>query len=195
MSDTLNNAKVSAALLRQLLGRRNYQILLVVAFVVTLFFGNSLATLPKDETVSPQAHTAAPGDPSEVLVVRVVDGDTFEIEGGERVRLIGIDTPETVNPNTKIECFGKESSEYLKTLIEGKQVRLEGDRTDRDRYARLLRYAYLGDIFVNEVLVRDGYAESVVYKPDTTKQEALDRAENLARQEEKGRWNPAACSE
>lgn len=195
MSDTLNNAKVSTALLWQLLGKRNYQILLVLAFVATLFFGNGLATVPEDKAASSQASPAVQGDSSEALVVRVVDGDTFEIEGGERVRLIGIDTPETVNPNTKIECFGKESSEYLKTLIEGKRVRLERDRTDRDRYARLLRYAYLGDIFVNEVLVRDGYAESVAYKPDTAKQEVLDRAENSAQQEGKGRWNPAACSE
>lgn len=195
MSSILKNAKPLLSLIRPLLGKRNYQVLLVLVFIVTFFLGKELTAVPKaDEPSSPDV-SAAGDQPVDALVVRVVDGDTFEIEGGERVRLIGIDTPETVKPNVSVECFGKQSSERLKHLIEGKMVRLERDRTDRDRYARLLRYAYLGDVLINEALVREGYAESVAYKPDTAKQALLDRAEEAARDEKIGRWNPNVCSE
>lgn len=195
MSSILKNAKPLLSLIRPLLGKRNYQVLLVLVFIATFFLGKELiAVPPADEPPLPDV-TAAGDQSADALVVRVVDGDTFEIEGGERVRLIGIDTPETVKPNASVECFGKQSSERLKHLIEGKMVRLERDRTDRDRYARLLRYAYLGDVLINEALVREGYAESVAYKPDTAKQTLLDRAEEAARNEKIGRWNPNACSE
>ena len=82
-------------------------------------------------------------------VIRVVDGDTIEIEGGQKVRYIGIDTPETVDPSRPVGCYGKEASDKNKELVEGKIVRLEKDISETDRYGRLLRYIYVGDIFVN----------------------------------------------
>lgn len=176
-------------LLRRLLGKKVYQIFLVVLLLATLLYQREVGIIAPIDTPQESAETTA----GEVRVSRVIDGDTFEIEGGERVRLIGIDTPESVKPNAPVECFGRESSEYLKSLIEGKMVRLERDQTDRDRYARLLRYAYLDGTFLNEKIVREGYAESVAYKPDIREQELLDEAEVEAKREKKGRFSDAAC--
>ncbi|GAG19155.1 unnamed protein product, partial [marine sediment metagenome] len=89
-----------------------------------------------------------------VLVTRVIDGDTIEIQGGERVRYIGIDTPETVHPLEPVEYFGQEATEKNRELVEGKRVRLEKDVEDRDEYGRLLQYVWLDDIMVNAELVR-----------------------------------------
>ncbi|PIP57418.1 nuclease, partial [Candidatus Woesebacteria bacterium CG22_combo_CG10-13_8_21_14_all_39_10] len=104
-------------------------------------------------------------------VTRVVDGDTIEIEGGEKVRYLGIDTPETVDPRKPVQCFGIEASKKNKELVEGKTVRLEKDITDRDRYSRLLRYVWVDDIFVNLELVKQGFASSYAYPPDIKYQE------------------------
>ncbi|MBI3335237.1 MAG: thermonuclease family protein [Candidatus Portnoybacteria bacterium] len=78
-------------------------------------------------------------------VARVIDGDTIELENGQRVRYIGIDTPETSDPRKPIQCFGIEAAKKNQELVEGKMVRLEKDVSERDRYARLLRYVYAGD--------------------------------------------------
>lgn len=123
-----------------------------------------------------------------VFVKRVVDGDTIEIDGGQKVRYIGIDTPETVDPNRQVGCYGKEASERNKELVEGKQVRLEKDVSETDKYGRLLRYVWMGDILINELLVRDGYAKSSTYPPDVKYQEKFLAAERKAREEEKGLW-------
>ncbi len=181
-------------LFRKFLGARAYQFLLTALLFATLVYQKETGVvLPTGQVPSQSDREATISDRNVARVVRVIDGDTFEIDGGERVRLIGIDTPESVKPDAPAECFGKEASEYLKSLVEGKEVRLERDRTDRDRYARLLRYAYLGDIFINEQLVREGYAESVAYKLDTTKQIILDRAEEIAKSERRGRFAESAC--
>lgn len=180
-------------LLRRWLGARTYQTVLVLLLFATLLYQKETGTLPEWRVpVEPIPEVALVAS-NEVRVVRVIDGDTFEIEGGERVRLIGIDTPESVKPNAPVECYGKEASEYLKSLVEGKMVRLERDRTERDRYARLLRYAYLEDVFINEKLVREGYAESVEYRPDTKFQDRLDEAEQNAKDKRVGRWAEAVC--
>jgi micrococcal nuclease len=124
-------------------------------------------------------------------VTRVVDGDTIEIEGGERVRYIGIDTPETVDPRKPVQCFGVEASNKNKELVEGKEVRLEKDITDRDKYNRLLRYVYVGDNFVNLELVKQGFAYSYSYPPDIKYQDQFLKAQQEAREAKRGLWN--AC--
>lgn len=125
-------------------------------------------------------------------VIRVIDGDTVELEGGIRVRYIGIDTPETVNPNTTVECFGQEASNKNKELVEGKNVRLEKDVSEADKYGRLLRYIYVDDIFVNDYLVRQGYANASSYPPDVKYQDKFRQAETEAREYNRGLWN--ACT-
>ncbi|MDO8466588.1 MAG: thermonuclease family protein [bacterium] len=122
------------------------------------------------------------------LVTRVIDGDTIEIEGGQRVRYIGIDTPETVDPRKPVQCFGKEASVRNKELVEGKRIRLEKDITDTDRYGRLLRYVYVGDDFINLKLVSGGFASSYTYPPDVKHQSQFIEAQRVARDNNLGLW-------
>jgi len=124
-------------------------------------------------------------------VVRVIDGDTIELEGGSRLRYIGIDTPETLDPNRSDGCFGKEASQRNKELVEGREVLLEKDVSETDRFGRLLRYVYLGDEMVNETLVREGYAKASSYPPDVKYQERFRQAEQEARQQQIGLWGEA----
>lgn len=127
-----------------------------------------------------------------VLVTRVIDGDTVEIEGGEKVRYIGIDTPETVDPRKPVQCYGKEASDKNKELVEGKEVKLEKDISETDKYGRLLRYVWLGDILVNEYLVKEGYAQVSTYPPDVKYQDRFLAAQREARENKRGLWE--ACS-
>ena len=124
----------------------------------------------------------------EVLVTRVIDGDTIQIEGGAKVRYIGIDTPETVDPRTSVQCFGKEAAAKNRGLVEGKRVRFEKDVSETDKYGRLLRYVFIGETFVNETLVREGYAFSSPYPPDVKYQDVFDKAAKFAKANDKGLW-------
>ena len=124
-----------------------------------------------------------------VLVTRVIDGDTIEIEGGVRVRYIGIDTPETVHPEKPVEYFGKEAAARNRELVEGKRVHLETDVQDKDKYGRLLRYVWVGDTMVNAELVRLGYAYSYTYPPNVKYQDYFLQLEREAREEERGLWS------
>ena len=121
----------------------------------------------------------------QVRVVRIIDGDTIEIEGGERVRYIGIDTPE-VYPSA--EYYGMEAWEKNQELVGGCLVTLESDVSDRDRYGRLLRYVYVDGVFVNAELVRLGCARAEPYPPDTRHHELLEQLEEEARAAHRGLW-------
>jgi len=123
--------------------------------------------------------------PETAKVTQVIDGDTIIIEGNYRVRYIGIDTPE-VHP--KVEEYGIEAWEANRRLVEGKEVRLERDATETDKYDRLLRYVYVGDVFVNAELVRQGLAEAKSYPPDTKYQSYLEELEAEARLAGRGMW-------
>lgn len=99
-------------------------------------------------------------------VERVVDGDTFVLGTIGKVRLLGVDTPETKDPRKPVQYFGKEASDYLKKLISGKKLRLEYDQQRKDRYGRTLGYAYLENgTFVNANLVEKGYAHAYIKYP------------------------------
>jgi micrococcal nuclease len=129
-----------------------------------------------------------------VDVSRVVDGDTIEVELGgaeEDVRYIGIDTPETVKPDTPVQCFGPEASERNHELVEGRRVRLVFDRERRDVYGRLLAYVYVGDEFVNGELIEGGYARTLEIEPNTSRAEQLGRLEQEAAEAGRGLWG--AC--
>lgn len=125
------------------------------------------------------------------LVSLVIDGDTILLESGESVRYLGIDTPETNHPRRGSECYGPEATERNRELIEGKLVRLEFDTTDRDAYERLLRYVYVGNTFVNAVLVEEGFAYSYYYPPDTKHYDELLELELAAEAAGRGLWS--AC--
>ncbi|MBI2856813.1 MAG: thermonuclease family protein [Chloroflexi bacterium] len=124
----------------------------------------------------------APAGVDALRVERVVDGDTVVITGGAHLRYIGIDTPERDMP------FYGAATEANRRLVRGKAVRLEKDVSDRDRYGRLLRYVYVGDVFVNLELVRQGWAEAKAYPPDIRHQAQLAAAEREARAARRGIW-------
>jgi micrococcal nuclease len=129
-------------------------------------------------------------------VERVVDGDTVEVTlstGRERIRLLGIDTPETVHPTKPTECFGPEASARLAELAPvGTELRIERDVELRDRYGRLLAYLWSTDgTFINEALVADGYARTLPIDPNRAHRTTLADAESAARQAGAGLWS--AC--
>jgi len=141
----------------------------------------------------------------EVAVVeRVVDGDTIVLADGRKVRYIGIDTPESVDPRKEVECYGLEASFKNKELVEGKQVWLEKDVNESDRYGRILRYVWIlgselyldgksqessvQEVMVNELLVRQGFAVASAYPPDVKYQEKFEDVEQVAREGGVGLW-------
>lgn len=121
------------------------------------------------------------------IVTEVIDGDTIVLGSGEVARYIGIDTPENSRSEDK-ECFADKAFEINRNLVEGKLVRLEKDISERDGYGRLLRYVWVGDLFVNDFLVREGYAHSVSYPPDVAYQNQFQEAEREALESNKGLW-------
>jgi micrococcal nuclease len=137
------------------------------------------------------------GSPGSATVVEVIDGDTLLIDiagGDEHVRLIGIDTPETVAPDRPDECFGAEASHHLADLAPpGTALRLERDIEARDQYDRLLAYAYRDrdGLFLNLAQVAGGFAEPLAYPPNTAHRADFERAARDARVAGAGLWN--AC--
>jgi len=140
-----------------------------------------------------------PGDVVEANaeVVRVVDGDTLVVQADgveERVRLIGINTPESVKPGTPVMCFGKEASKHLGELVgEGSAIRLLRDVEVRDRYDRLLAYVYRASdgLFVNLAMVTDGYADQYTFPPNVAHVDEFRQAAAAARDNGVGLWS--AC--
>ena len=132
-----------------------------------------------------------------ITILKVIDGDTVDIDVDgrtERVRLIGVNTPETKHPTKPIECFGPEASAYLKQLLpRGTAVRIERDVEARDRYGRLLLYLYLGsnDLFINLDLVSRGYGTPMSIEPNTFHRNNFVRAAAQAEAANVGLWK--AC--
>ena len=129
-------------------------------------------------------------------VLRVVDGDTIKVrlDGGrtERVRYIGIDTPESVKPNTPVQCFAKKASHFNTSLVSGRAVTLRTDAEERDRYGRLLAYVYAGGRFVNRELVARGFARTLTIPPNVAHADEFAGLARRAREAGMGLWK--ACS-
>jgi micrococcal nuclease len=130
-------------------------------------------------------------------VVRAVDGDTIIVRDGGRtedVRLLGIDTPETVDPRKPVGCYGPEASAFTKHLVTGRTVTLRYDRELHDRYGRYLAYVWLAGsrpLFVNAELVRRGYARSYPFPPNTAHSALFAALERSAAASGRGLWH--AC--
>ncbi|MEN3203395.1 MAG: thermonuclease family protein [Atribacterota bacterium] len=133
-------------------------------------------------------YTVSQRAPGEYIVVRVIDGDTIELNTGEKVRYIGINTPELHHPQKGVEYFAREAYEANRRMVEGKRVRLEFDVQKRDRYGRLLAYVYVGDIMVNEWLVANGYAQVATYPPNVKYADRFRKLEEEARRLKIGLW-------
>ncbi|MBI3616217.1 MAG: thermonuclease family protein [Candidatus Omnitrophica bacterium] len=127
--------------------------------------------------------------PREVFVQRAVDGDTVLLSMGERVRYIGVDTPELHHPRKPVQFYGREAMEFNRNLVEGKSVRLEFDVERYDKYNRLLAYVYLPDgTFVNAELVRQGYARLMTIPPNVKHAELFRKLQAEAREAGRGLW-------
>jgi len=126
---------------------------------------------------------------TQATVKRVVDGDTIELESGEKVRYIGMDTPETKSPTKGVQCYGHEASLRNQQLVEGKVVTLEKDVSNTDRYGRLLRYVSVDGVSINHQLVAEGYALASSYPPDIARQAEYRAAEAEARTKGLGLWS------
>lgn len=164
--------------------------------------GSLPTALPRQPspTSAPSGREAAPSTPdspvgANATVVRVVDGDTLVLSIGgrnEKSRLIGINSPESVDPRRPVECFGKEASRHLEELLpRGTAVRAERDAEARDRYGRLLTYVYRAadGLFVNLAQVRDGFAQVYTFPPNVAHVEEFRAAEAAARQAGAGLWS------
>lgn len=169
------------------LSKKHQRLLLSLVFLIlwTVFVPNEL---PVKETKENQKEEVLGFEKSRV--VRVVDGDTIEIEGGQKVRYIGINTPETVDPRREPQCFGKAASKANSGLVAEQEIYLEKDISETDRYGRLLRYVYLAtdSASINEQLVKAGYAVASSYPPDVKYQEKFKKAEEEARENKQGLW-------
>ena len=125
----------------------------------------------------------------EHAVERVVDGDTLLLEGGTRVRLLGVDTPETKHPTLPADPLGLEAAEFVAERVEGRRVRLEFDRERKDRFGRVLAYVYVDDWFLNEELIRAGYSEAETHFPYSAEMKRrFVQAEEEARAARRGGW-------
>lgn len=144
--------------------------------------------------------TTTPSIPKNTYqVVKVVDGDTLDVAiNGKtvRLRLIGLDTPETVDPRKPVQCFGIAASNKAKELLTGKTVRLEMDASQGtlDKYGRTLAYVFLPDgTLFNKYMIEEGYGHEYTYNLPYKYQEEFKAAEKRAREEKKGLWADGVC--
>lgn len=132
-------------------------------------------------------------------VSRVVDGDTIKIltsYGEDTIRLIGIDSPETLDPRKPVQCFGNEATREMIKLVWGKNIQLEADSTqgERDKYGRLLRFIFLEDgTPINKTMIERGYAFEYTYAAPYKYRDEYIAAEEYARTNQLGLWNPSVC--
>lgn len=160
----------------------------------------SATTLNQEEDIVPS--TISQAQPATLYpVTQVVDGDTIKVllnGQTETIRLIGLDTPETVDPRKVVQCFGKEASNKAKELLYGKNVILEADNTqgERDKYDRLLRYVFLEDgTLFNKLMISEGYAHEYTYDSNPYKYQLdFKAAEKEARENSRGLWNSETCA-
>lgn len=181
------------------LSKRNYiYILAILLAVLQLFFNRT--QLPKTSLIT-YTNTITPTSIKHLIkVTRVIDGDTIEVEGNIKVRYIGINTPEfirdTTGKKTGEDCYAQEAYLENKKLIEGKTVRLEKDVSETDKYGRLLRYVYVDDpstssgqaVFVNDYLIKYGFAKIMTIKPDIKFCQLFKAEEKAAKENHLGIW-------
>ncbi|MHB1117963.1 MAG: thermonuclease family protein [Minisyncoccota bacterium] len=181
--------------------------LTLAVFILTVFAldnapsytGTNTPNAPKTPLPTAQPKLAEKLSNDLAVVIRVVDGDTIlvDIKGTqEKVRFIGVDTPESVAPRKPIQCFGEEASAFTQNLLMGNHVRLESDPTqhDRDTYGRLLRYVFLPDgTFINKVIIEKGYGHEYTYRTPYHYHADFKAAEHAARELGLGLWASGAC--
>jgi micrococcal nuclease len=165
----------------------------VIKFLLLFLFGLSSFTVNKiliEQIHQHQTLRKSAQPPSEFVVTKVIDGDTIELENGDRVRYIGIDSPELYPPNESTpECFAQKAKKANEKLVLGKKVKLEKDISETDKYGRLLRYIWLENKLVNLELVRQGFAKAYTAPPDLKYQDMILTAQKYARDNQRGLWS------
>jgi micrococcal nuclease len=174
---------------------------------VVASLGSESTTIPQAKPFTPHATTTSastvnqPQTADLYQVVKIVDGDTITVSKdgkSKTLRLIGIDTPETVDPRKPVECFGLEASNKAKELLSGQQVRLEADPSqgELDKYQRTLRYVFLPDgTSFNKMMIERGYAYEYTYNLPYKYQAEFKEAEQAAKIAKRGLWADNACIE
>ncbi len=148
--------------------------ILYICFFISLFVFVGCVNLDNGQINESKAEV--------VIVTHIVDGDTFDIANGERIRLIGINAPE------KGEYFFVEAKKHLGELIDGKKVILKKDVSETDRYGRLLRHVYYNDMWINKKMIEDGFARAVTIPPDVAHTRIFSEAQKHAREKKLGIW-------
>jgi micrococcal nuclease len=177
-------------------------LLLLIAIIGTFTAGAVKNPTPQDRDPAPAPISASEWYP----VAKVVDGDTIDVLVGSstvRVRLIGLDTPEVVDPRKPVQCFGKEASEKMKEIFESSPARLEIDSSQGmyDKYARLLAYVFVPDetnkpegALVNRYMIAEGYGHEYTYDIPYKYMDDFKSAEREAREKQKGLWASGVCN-
>lgn len=187
------------------MSRKKWEKLIAGLFAaVFLIVLSRVSAAPAPETIEPEpsSEPAIISTTTNALVIRAVDGDTLEakLDNGQevKVRFLGVNTPESVDPRRPVECFGKEASKHTASLVGGKRVRLVADpqADEVDKYGRLLRNIFLDDgTDVNAALVRDGYAYAYLDFPlNKQRKVELARLQEEAEAAKRGLWNPESCN-
>lgn len=159
---------------------------LYTILVICLIFIGAIFYFSKKSEVVRTVSTPVPLPASEFAkVTRIYDGDTIEIEGGRKVRYIGIDSTE-VYPIA--QCYSAEALVRNKELVSGKTVRMEKDVSETDKYGRLLRYVYVDSVFINDELVKEGFAKAKAYSPDLKNKDKFSESEKTAKAAGLGLW-------
>ncbi|MDP3988153.1 MAG: thermonuclease family protein [Candidatus Levybacteria bacterium] len=177
-------------------------LLLLYAFGLGITSNKTTQNKPQalgSKIVVTEKPTKTVGEIGEVKVVKVIDGDTNNVQLAckkETVRLIGIDSPETVNPRKPVQCFGKQASDKAKEVLSGKTITLESDPTqgERDKYKRLLRYVFLQDgTNFNQLMIAEGFAHEYTYRTSYKYQKEFKGTQKKAQESKKGLWADNAC--
>jgi len=182
--------------------RDTYKLIQVVVFgglmLAMAFYPQVFNIEPDEKNSVPQFQQASWGE--EIgMVTKIVDGDTIDVDvNGEikKLRLIGINTPETVDPRRPVECFGKEASARAREVLTGKKIRLQADPTQQnvDKYGRYLRFVFLEDgTHFNLKMVQEGYAYEYTYDVPYQFQSEFKKAQAFAAAEGLGLWSKDTC--
>jgi micrococcal nuclease len=180
-------------------GRRVIILLVCGAILVAcalILASVAVSGLGEQVIMAQQKMAEAGGEMETVVVARVLDGDTIELADRRRVRYLGLDAPEAATKNKPAQCFADLTTEENKRLVLSKPVRLEKDASNRDKYGRLLRYVYVEsadgeEIFLNDYLLRQGFARVLSIPPDRRYERQFQAAVEEAKFQQRGLWG--AC--
>lgn len=177
------------------------RVILFLAFVLLTFFSQPPQKEPQPAAIALSTGTTTQQEIApHYKVSRVIDGDTIVVQNNgtqETLRLIGLNTPETVDPRRPVQCFGEEASKKAKELLDGVSVRIESDPSQdtHDKYGRRLAYVYLpsGELF-NKLMIEEGYGHEYTYRVPYKFQREFKAAEQRAKDGQRGLWAPYTCA-